>query len=375
MVVSGSESVFVNGKKINRGIDEDYVINYNAGEIIFNSTFPIMADMRIQVEYQVSEKNFSSFIGFAKAEVKMKNSTHKLSFFNENDLKNQPLLQNLSNNQIEILTDAGDNNDQMYAPTGLTTSYNENRILYKKVIINNIEIFVYSNNPEDVLYDVTFSNVGENQGDYVILTNNAIDNIYEYVQPINGQKQGNFDPKIKLIAPKKLQLIVFNSTFHTKNNSNFNFEVAGSKKDNNLFSLIDDNDNKGFASKVNYKIVKEINNNDINAEIDINYINKNFQTVERIYNVEFNRDWDFSSLETSNYNQLFSNANVEFENKKLGSIVYNFENLNFENFYKGIKNGIILNSNENKNFIISSKSSIMNSNRDEYESEFISSFN
>ena len=34
----------------------------------------------------------------------------------------------------------------MSAPTGILTSYDENRILYKKEIINNIEIFVYSNN-------------------------------------------------------------------------------------------------------------------------------------------------------------------------------------------------------------------------------------
>ena len=61
LVVSGSESVFVNGKKIESGIDKDYTINYNAGEILFNSTFPIMSDMRVQVEYQVSEKNFNSF--------------------------------------------------------------------------------------------------------------------------------------------------------------------------------------------------------------------------------------------------------------------------------------------------------------------------
>ena len=65
LVVSGSESVFVNGNKIERGLDKDYVINYNAGEIIFNSTFPIMSDMRVQVEYQVSEKNFNSFFGFS----------------------------------------------------------------------------------------------------------------------------------------------------------------------------------------------------------------------------------------------------------------------------------------------------------------------
>ena len=60
------------------------------------------------------------------------------------------------------------------------TPYSENRILYKKEIINNVEIFTYSNNPDDDLYDVNFTNVGQNQGDYILLTNNAIDNIYEY---------------------------------------------------------------------------------------------------------------------------------------------------------------------------------------------------
>ena len=69
LIVSGSETVFVNGIKIERGIDKDYIINYNAGEIIFNSTFPIMADMRIQVEYQVSEKNYNSVFGYSNIEI------------------------------------------------------------------------------------------------------------------------------------------------------------------------------------------------------------------------------------------------------------------------------------------------------------------
>ena len=130
LVVSGSESVFVNGKKIERGIDKDYVINYNAGEIIFNSTFPIMADMRIQVEYQVSEKNFNSFFGFTKLKFKKNRASHNVSFYSENDIKNQPLLQNISNDQIEFLSNAGDDSSLMTVPTGTLTNYNENRILY-----------------------------------------------------------------------------------------------------------------------------------------------------------------------------------------------------------------------------------------------------
>ena len=125
----------------------------------------------------------------------------------------------------------------MSAPTGILTSYDENRILYKKEIINNIEIFVYSNNSEDDLYDVNFTNVGDNQGDYILINDNAIENIYEYIAPLNGLKQGNFEPLVKLIAPEKLQLLSYNSTYKTKNDSEINIELAASNKDKNLFSL------------------------------------------------------------------------------------------------------------------------------------------
>ena len=184
LIVSGSESVFVNGKKIERGLDKDYTINYNAGEIIFNPTFPIMSDSRVVVEYQVSEKNYNSFIGFGKFQLKQNRVTHNISLYNENDVKNQPILQNISENQLEALSNAGDNDALMYVPSSTLTPYNENRILYKKEIVNGVEIFIYSNNQDDELYDVIFTNVGNNEGNYVLLSNNAVENIYEYVEPL-----------------------------------------------------------------------------------------------------------------------------------------------------------------------------------------------
>ena len=375
LVVSGSESVFVNGKKVERGIDKAYTINYNAGEILFNSTFPIMSDMRIQVEYQVSEKNFNSFFGFTKIEFKKNNAIHNISFYNENDIKDQPLLQNISENQIELLSNAGDDSELMNVPTGTLTPYNENRILYKKEIINNIEIFVYSNNPDDDLYDVNFTNVGHNQGDYILLTNNAIDNIYEYKPPINGEKQGNFEPITRLVVPEKLQLLTYNSTYEINNNSKINLELATSKKDKNLFSSIDDTDNTGFASKVNYKSENDLFKSKIFTEIDINYIENNFRVIERIYNTEFNRDWDLNENILGNYNQLFSKAIVGLNNKKLGSLDYSFENLNYKNYFNGVRNAISLISNQKRNLRFNSNSSIMKSNQNDYSSDFINTNN
>ena len=375
LVISGSESVFVNGKKIERGIDKDYVINYNAGEIIFNSTFPIMADMRIQVEYQVSEKNFNSFFGFTKLKFKKNRASHNVSFYSENDIKNQPLLQNISNDQIEFLSNAGDDSGLMTVPTGTLANYNENRILYKKEEINSIEVFVYSNNPEDELYDVKFTNVGPNQGDYILLINNAIENIYEYIPPVNGEKQGNFEPILKLIAPEKLQLLTYNSTYQINNSSKINIELASSKKDKNLFSSLDDSDNNGFASKLNYSSENDLNKSKVLTEIDINYVESNFRTVERIYNTEFNRDWDLNENISNNYNQLFTKFNIGINTKKIGQFNYNFENLNYKNYFNGLRNSLNVILNQNKNLRISSNSSIMKSDQNNYNSNFINSKN
>ncbi|MBL4663041.1 MAG: hypothetical protein JKY22_05700 [Flavobacteriaceae bacterium] len=55
LIVSGSERVYVNGLLLKRGENEDYVIDYNAGEVKFTSTYPINANMRITVEYQFTD--------------------------------------------------------------------------------------------------------------------------------------------------------------------------------------------------------------------------------------------------------------------------------------------------------------------------------
>ena len=64
LMIEGSESVYVNGVQINRGENADYTINYNLSEISFNTTFPITNDMRIWIEFQYSDRNYTRFISY-----------------------------------------------------------------------------------------------------------------------------------------------------------------------------------------------------------------------------------------------------------------------------------------------------------------------
>jgi hypothetical protein len=55
---------------------------------------------------------------------------------------------------------AGDNQELMIAPSAYPDSYSDNKVLYKKIVLNTVEVFEYSNDPQEELFNVRFSLVG-----------------------------------------------------------------------------------------------------------------------------------------------------------------------------------------------------------------------
>ncbi|WP_353777220.1 hypothetical protein [Winogradskyella sp. 3972H.M.0a.05] len=373
LIVSGSETVYVNGVPVERGENKDYIIDYNAGEIIFNSTFPITSEMRITVDYQFSERNYSRFTVFGGAAYQSDKLKMNVSVYSENDAKNQPLQQNLSTEQTQILADAGDDRSLMVAPSETPEVFSENRILYRKEIIDGIEAFVFSNNPEDELFSVRFTLVGDNQGNYILSNTNAVSNIFEFVPPVNGVPQGNYEPIVQLIAPVKLQVAVLNGTYKPSEKTDIYFEVAGSKNDLNLFSSIDDDDNDGFASKlkINQQLIKSDSLWNLSVFADADYIQKNFRTVQRLYRAEFNRDWN---LDDPLGNQILLASGVNVLHSKKGLANYTFEHLNFSENFNGNRHNLFASLRFN-NLELFTNSSILNNKSTLTESTFLRSFN
>lgn len=373
LIVSGSETVYVNGIAIERGENKDYIIDYNAGEIIFNSTFPITSEMRITVDYQFSERNFSRFTVFGGGNYETEKLKLGVSVYSEVDSKNQPLQQNLSAEQVEILAQAGDNESMMVAPSDVSEVFNENRILYRKEIVGGEEIFVFSNNPEDELFSVRFTQVGINQGNYIIVNSNAISNIFEYVPPIGGVPQGSYEPIVQLIAPVKLQVAVVNGTYKPSEKTDILFELAGSRNDLNLFSDLDDGNNDGFAGKltIRQQVVKTDSLWNLNAYADADIIQKDFRTIQRLYRPEFNRDWN---LEDPLGNQSLLSSGLELIHPENGIANYKFEHLNYSENFNGNRHNLLANL-RLKQFNIYTTSSYLTNNSSASQSTFLRSFN
>ncbi len=368
LIVSGSERVYVNGLLLQRGENNDYVIDYNAGEITFNSTYPITANMRISVEYQYTDRSYTRFIGYGGGNYSSEKLDIGTYVYSESDAKNQPLQQNLSEEQVAILQAAGDDMDAMTAPSAIPDSYSENKILYRKEIINGQEVFVFSSNPDDELFSVRFTLVGNNQGNYVISDQSAISRIFEYVPPINGVPQGNYEPIIQLNAPMKLQIGGLNGSYRPSEKTDIGFEVAGSKNDLNLFSNIDDGDNDGFAGRLaaRQRLLNTQDTLQVNGFATVDYINKDFRTIERLYNIEFNRDWN---LINPMGDQRFITSGVEFSHPEIGSGTYEFQNLDFSENFSGVRH-VISSAIQLKKLRSRTNASLLNSKSDSLDSKF-----
>ena len=363
VIIAGSEKVFVNGSKINKGINEDYLIDYNIGEVRFNTTFPITNDMRIRVEFQFSNRNYTRFISYEKAEYKTNNVELSGYFYNENDVKNQPIQVNLTAAQKQILANTGNNTNLMVGESAYPDVFDANRILYKKVQSGTNDYFEYSTNENDNLFSVTFSNVNNNEGDYILSETFANGNVFVYV----GANLGNYQPITQLIAPTKLQVAVLNSSYKPSKKTTILTEVAFSNNDQNLFSTIDNNQNKGIATKLAWKQTLLDKKWKLLSDVNYLFIHRNFNTIQRFQSVEFNRDWNLNNP-TGNQQQI--GIDLSLQKSEDTFLNYSFQQLQFSDNFKGEKH-LITSNVQLKNTSFYTNSSFLSNNSEIQDNTFL----
>ena len=351
VILSGSETIYVNGRPLKRGDQNDYTIDYNTSEITFTTTFPVTANMRITAEFQYSDRNYTRFVSYNKASHKSEKLEIGGYFYTESDAKNQPLQQNLSEDQKKTLAEAGNDTAKMISESGFETEYDENKILYKKILINSTEVYEFSQNPDDTLYSVTFSYIGENQGSYQLENTTAVGRIFSYT----GTNMGEYAPVIQLVAPTRLQVAVAKANYSPTSKTILKSEIALSDNNQNLFSDLDNENNQGIAAKAGWTQIYTDQKWLVKSNIDFDYLQQNFTSIQRIYNVEFNRDWN---LVNPTGTQEFLQSELLISNKKNSEFSYKFESLKFQNSFTGYKHkfrgGI-----RTKNTTINAKASLL----------------
>jgi hypothetical protein len=350
VVLANTERVFIDGIRMQRGEDEDYVINYNTAEITFTPKRLITKDLRVQIEFEYSDRNFLNSQIYLNDELKInKRLEIYLGAYSNSDSKNSSIDQVLDVKQKQFLADIGDSVRNAFYQTETLDTFAVGKLLYKKIdSLNNGTIysgvFVQSNVRTDVLYSLAFSYVGPGKGNYVQLQNASNGKVFQWQLPITGVKQGDWEPVTLLVTPKKLQVFTAGATYRIGSNTTIRTELGMSNNDLNLFSNKDKKDNTGFAAK----LFLQNENKKINilkkplllqTILGYEFVQARFKPLERLRNVEFYRDWSLPFDVTAAGEQISSFA-AKIYDKHANDLQYEITNYNRTDGYNGFRQRI-----------------------------------
>ena len=309
VVVSGTEVVFVDGKKLTRGYQADYTIDYNLGEISFTPKILLGQNSRIVVEFQYTDRFYSRAVAATSAFAEKGKSHFFASAYSESDLKAQPIQQDLSVfdstrglDARGIMAIAGDNAGLAVLPSAKKqNAFSPNSPNYILKDSAGFIFYQYASIPDTglVYFSVAFNFVGQGKGRYILSGSAANGKVYRFVGENAGVGLGDYEPITQLQTPNRLNLSEAGWVYKINKGNAIKLSGALSSQDKNLFSSIDDADNKGKAVFLEWKqqsVLKRTRDTGLNWKIsnklEAEWAGANFNTVERFRDVEFGRQWD-----------------------------------------------------------------------------------
>lgn len=351
IILSGSERVYIDNKLLIRGLDNDYVIDYNTGEITFTAKILITNEKEINVEYEYSDLSFSRYYLYSFNQIRNeKNSkwTFICNFYQEKDLKNSSIQPELTDSMKWYLSGLTDQEQPLFSGVD-TSSFYPGEILYaaKDTIIDDqmYLIYYYTIDQSQTLYRLNMSWMGDNNGNYILVSSGSNGRVFAWVAPINNIKQGNYEPVIQLNKPELKQIGTIGASYEISKSLIFNTEFSFSNTDKNLFSELDESNNLGFAYLFDLSFVKSFIKQDtmkvpwnLNSKLSFEWINKNFSPIENFRTVEFYKDYNLGNeFVTPNHEVMLSLHSV-VANKKYGETSYTLNFYNIKNYLNSWRN-------------------------------------
>ncbi len=316
IILAGTERIFINGQQVQRGEEQEYIIDYGLGEIYFTNNLLIKDETRIVVEYEYIDQNFNRTLVAAEGEGKLFNDRFSIgaTVIRQADGNNLLSQRTLTEADIIVLRQAGDDRNAAVVSGAERVDPDEEdfNVLYvqKDTTQNGQTFTIFENIPADpnAEFRVQFSNVGEGQGSYQRAGNSVNGLVFEWV----GPGQGSYEPFRTLPAPIEQQMAAFNGSFEISEKARIFGEWAVSDFDQNRFSALDDGDNIDQAYLGGIEISDlQAGMGNLNFKAERRFSGADFRFFERTRDVEFDRKWNLSSLNQSKEitNELFATYN------------------------------------------------------------------
>lgn len=349
VILSGTERVFIDGLQLVRGQENDYVIDYNTAEITFTARRLITKDRRIVVEFQYSDKNYARSMVRLDNATDLGRSTFRFNLYSEQDHKNQPLQQQLSDEERLVLQDAGDDPLQAIVPGVDSTAFSVDEVLYWLTdSLGYSPVYVYNTSPDSATFRITFTEVGSGNGDYVQQEFTPNGRVFRWVAPdtVNGivVKRGDHAPVRVLVAPRSQQLMTFGLDHRFSELSKATMEIAFSSFDANTFSSKDDGNDNALGLLLGGEHAIRISEKDTSRQLvigaDVESRAREFRVVERYRAVEFERNWNARDIPLDG-DQILAGTRVGVRGRNLGQAFYGLNTFQVEDRYEGWKQDLV----------------------------------
>jgi len=301
VILANSERIYVDNRLIKRGFNQDYVIDYNTGEITLNNNLLITQFTRLRCDFEYSERNYSRTILMAEHEEIVGIAKVQIAHYQEQDNASRPLSFALDSTTASILSKAGDNPEKAVLPGAQVIKQpQEGQLYYTKrdsLIGTELKSFYKAALVEDQnLWQITFSDVGLGNGEYRLDQNLGNGRLFVYAGPGGG----NYLPVRQAVLPNRRAMTRAAVTIHLGKGNSIQTEAAFSQYDKNRLSRLDESDNAGNSQFIGYtwKPLRDAGRIQPILRVDYTRLSKNFQAIDRFRNIEFERDWSGNSGDT-----------------------------------------------------------------------------
>jgi len=353
IVLAGTEKVFIDGQLMQRGEDQDYVINYNTAEITFTANRMITQDARIQVEFEYADRNYLNVNLYLYDEANINNKLKlRAGYFSNSDARNSPINQSLTPDQTKFLSKLGDSINRAFYPVATIDTFATGKVLYRKVdttyknaagAIVHDSIYVFSADPSTKLYNLSFTNVGPGYGNYMPDQNGVNGNVFIWVAPVNGQMQGSYEAAQFLVTPKTQRVVTVGADYAINKHTSMSADLAKSHYDVNTLSSIGKSNDDGYAAKFQVRNQRRVGNaskdRQLISTLGYEYVQANFKPIERLRTVEFTRDWGLG-LSINPADERIYTGSLQLNDKKLNSIRYDLGRYERGDGFTGVRNVI-----------------------------------
>lgn len=300
VIIAGSEKVYLNGEEMKRGERNDYTIDYSTAEVIFTPNRLITSLSRISVDFEYTDRRYSrNFWGTSFQSAQFDNRLKiKFNYFREGDNQDAPIDITFSDEEKRLLENAG--SDRLAASrTGVSLarpdSTGQIRGTYSKAdtVIGGKAVSYYTYTPGSGQYNITFSYIGEKQGDY---TRESL-GIFRFA----GPGAGSYQPIILLPLPELKQTGNISFEYLPFNDLSMNVELAGSIFNKNRFSVQPQAGMNGSARNIIVQLkpreikLGAIQLGSIGFRLRDRFLQSSYSPLDRIDEVEFGRNYNISA--------------------------------------------------------------------------------